>query len=65
MAKMDAVCRQETDGAPQIWFACMPGNEADFPMNDTFDTFAEQACCFLNMETNYRSSLSPFRDPAG
>jgi conjugation system TraG family ATPase len=28
-------------------------------MNDTFDTFAEQACCFLNLETNYRSSLSP------
>jgi conjugation system TraG family ATPase len=37
----------------------MPGNEADFPMNDTFDTFLEQACCFLNLETNYRSSLSP------
>ncbi|MGM9475257.1 TraG family conjugative transposon ATPase [Pedobacter sp. GSP4] len=60
MAKMDAVCRQETDGAPQVWFGCMPGNEGDFPMNDTFDTFAEQACCFLNMETSYRSSLSPF-----
>ncbi len=28
-------------------------------MNDTFDTFAEQAVCFLNMETGYRSSLSP------
>ncbi len=60
MAKMNAGCKQETDGAPQVWFACMPGNEGDFPMNDTFDTFAEQACCFLNMETSYRSSLSPF-----
>ncbi|MBB5439151.1 conjugation system TraG family ATPase [Pedobacter sp. AK017] len=60
MAKMDAVCKQETDGAPQVWYACMPGNEGDFPMNETFDTFAEQACCFLNMETSYRSSLSPF-----
>jgi conjugation system TraG family ATPase len=60
MASMDAVCKQETDGAAQIWFAGMPGNEADFPMNDTFDTFAEQATCFFNMETNYRSSLSPF-----
>ena len=27
-------------------------------MNDTFDTFAEPTCCFLNLETNYRSSLS-------
>ncbi len=60
MAAVDAVCKQETDGAPQVWFAGLPGNEADFPMNDTFDTFAEQAACFFNMETNYRSSLSPF-----
>lgn len=60
MAKMDAVCKQETDGAPQVWFAGVPGNEGDFPMNECFDTFAEQACCFLNLETAYRSSLSPF-----
>jgi len=60
MASMDAVCKEETDGAAQIWFAGMPGNAADFPMNDTFDTFAEQAACFFNMETNYRSSISPF-----
>jgi conjugation system TraG family ATPase len=60
MAQMDATAKQETDGAPQIWFAGMPGNEADFPMNDSFDTFIEQAACFFNMETNYRNSVSPF-----
>lgn len=59
LAQMDAVAKQETIGAPQIFWAGIPGNEADFPMNDTFDTFAEQATCFLNLETNYRSSLSP------
>lgn len=59
LAQMDAVARQETDGAPQIYWAGLPGNEADFPMNDTFDTFTEQATCFLNLETNYQSSLSP------
>lgn len=59
LAQMDATPKQETAGAPQIWWAGVPGNEADFPMNDTFDTFVEQACCFLNLETNYRSSLSP------
>jgi conjugation system TraG family ATPase len=59
LAQMDAVPKQELDGAPQIFWAGIPGNEADFPMNDTFDTFAEQACCFLNLETNYRSSVSP------
>lgn len=60
MAALDAVAKQETEGAAQIWFAGLPGNQADFPMNDTFDTFLEQATCFFNMETNYRSSLSPF-----
>ncbi|MDB4926585.1 TraG family conjugative transposon ATPase [Mucilaginibacter sp.] len=60
MAQMDATAKLETDGAPQIWFAGLPGNEADFPMNDTFDTFVEQAACFFNLETNYRDSISPF-----
>ncbi|MCX2479346.1 TraG family conjugative transposon ATPase [Pedobacter sp. MC2016-15] len=55
MAVMDAVCKEESDGAPQIWYAGMPGNEADFPMNDTFDTFVEQAACFLNIEGANRS----------
>ena len=59
LSQMDAVPKLESDGAPQIFWAGMPGNAADFPMNDTFDTFAEHATCFLNMETNYRSSTSP------
>ena len=60
MAQLDAVAKQETDGQAQIWWAGLPGNAADFPMNDTFDTFIEQATCFFNLETGYRSSLSPF-----
>ncbi len=59
LAQMDAVAKQETIGAPQIFWAGIPGNAADFPMNDSFDTFAEQAACFLNLETGYRSSISP------
>jgi len=59
LAQLDAQPKQETDGAPQIWWAGLPGNSGNFPMNDTFDTFAEQAACFFNLETNYRSSLSP------
>lgn len=58
-AQMDAVAKVETAGAPQIFWAGIPGNAADFPMNDTFDTFAEQATCFLNLETGYSTSLSP------
>lgn len=59
LARMDAACKQETSGAPQIFWAGIPGNAADFPMNETFDTFAEQASCFLNLETGFQSSLSP------
>lgn len=60
LAQMDAVAKIETTGAPQIFWAGIPGNEADFPINDTFDTFAEQATCFLNLETSYKDSISPF-----
>jgi conjugation system TraG family ATPase len=59
LVQMDAAAKQETVGAAQIYWAGIPGNAADFPMNDSFDTFVEQASCFLNMETGYRSSLSP------
>jgi conjugation system TraG family ATPase len=59
LAQMDAVAKLETFGAPQIYWAGIPGNEADFPMNDSFDTFTEQATCFFNLETGYRTSHSP------
>lgn len=59
LAQMDASTKIETIGAPQIYWAGIPGNAADFPVNDSFDCFAEQATCFFNLETNYRSSLSP------
>jgi len=55
LAGMDAAAKPETVGAPQLWWAAIPGNAGDFPMNDSFDTFAEQACCFLNQETNYKT----------
>jgi conjugation system TraG family ATPase len=60
LSKMDVRPRIETVGTPQIHWAGIPGNAADLPINETFLTFSQQACCFLNMETNYRSSVSPF-----
>jgi conjugation system TraG family ATPase len=59
LTQMDATPKLETEGAAQIYWAGIPGNAADFPMNDTFGTFSPQACCFFNLETNYRSSVSP------
>lgn len=60
MAAIDANAKRETDGQAQIWFSGIPGNAADFPMNDTFDTFLEQATCLFNMESHYRDSRSAF-----
>jgi conjugation system TraG family ATPase len=57
--QMDGSPKLETKGTRQIFWAGIPGNEADFPMNDCFDTFVEQAACFLNLESGSRSSISP------
>ena len=45
---------------PTLYWAAMPGNAADFPAEESFYTFIEQAVCLFTEETNYRSSLSPF-----
>jgi conjugation system TraG family ATPase len=60
MAGIGAVAHQETMGGPQLWWAAIPGNAGDLPENECFGTFLEQGCCFLAMETNYRSSGSSF-----
>jgi conjugation system TraG family ATPase len=59
LAQMDARAKQETVIAPQLFFAGIPGGAAYLPLHETFDTFAEQASCFFNMETSHRNSLSP------
>jgi len=58
LASMETVAKLETTGEAQIFWACMPGNEGDFPMNESFDTFIEQASCFLYWETNYQTASS-------
>ncbi|SJZ83762.1 TraG family conjugative transposon ATPase [Sediminibacterium ginsengisoli] len=59
-AKLGATARIETLGAPQLFWSGIPGNAGDLPVNETFLTFSGQACCLLNVETNYISSISPF-----
>lgn len=59
LAQLDARGKQETVIAPQLFFAGIPGAAAYLPMHDAFDTFAEQASCFLTQETNYQTSRSP------
>jgi conjugation system TraG family ATPase len=60
LALMECKPRHNTVDVPALYWAGIPGNEADFPAEESFYTFIEQALCFFNEETNYQSSLSPF-----
>ena len=60
LALMGCTPHHNTADVPVLFWAGIPGNEADFPAEESFHTFLEQALCLFNGETNYRSSLSPF-----
>lgn len=60
LALMEVKPRHNTVDTPTLFWAAIPGNEADFPSEESFYTFVEQALCFFVEETNYQSSLSPF-----
>ena len=60
LALMECKPRHNTVDVPTLFWAGIPGNEADFPAEESFYTFIEQAVCLFNEETNYRDSLSPF-----
>lgn len=60
LALMECKPRHNTVDTPTLFWAGIPGNEADFPAEESFYTFIEQAVCFFTQETNYKSSPSPF-----
>lgn len=59
IALMECKPRYNTVDVPTLFWAGIPGNAADFPSEESFYTFAEQALCFFTGETNSRNSLSP------
>jgi conjugation system TraG family ATPase len=60
LALMECKPRHNTVDTPTLFWAAIPGNAADFPAEESFYTFIEQALCFFVEETNYKSSPSPF-----
>ena len=60
LALMGCTPHHNTVDVPVLFWAAIPGDEADFPAEESFYTFLDQALCLFNEETNYRSSLSPF-----
>lgn len=55
-AQLDAVPKQETVCAPQLFYAGIPGNYADLPKDHVIETFVDQASCFVNSDTSYKSN---------
>ena len=53
---MDCKPRQNTVDIAALYWGGVPGNAGDFPSEETFYTFVEQAVCFWASETNYRST---------
>ena len=60
LAQMGCTPRHNTVDCPTLFWTGIPGNAADFPAEESFHTFLEQAVCLFTAETNYRSSPSPF-----
>ena len=60
LAMMECTPRHNTVDVPVLYWAGIPGNAGDFPAEESFHTFLEQAVCLFTEETNYRSSPSPF-----
>ena len=60
LALMGCVPHYNTIDTPVLYWSGIPGNAGDFPAEESFYTFLEQAVCLFASETNYRSSPSPF-----
>lgn len=60
LAQMGCKPRYNTVDAPTLYWAGIPGGEGDFPAEESFHTFIEQAACLFIGETNYASSPSSF-----
>lgn len=57
IAMMECKPRHNTVDAATLYWAAMPGNGADFPAEESFYTFIEQALCFWWKK---RTTAAPF-----
>lgn len=60
LALMECKPRHNTVDTPTLFWAAIPGGEADFPAEESFYTFIEQALCLFVGESTCHDSLSPF-----
>ena len=60
LALMECKPRHNTVDTPTLFWAAIPGGEADFPAEESFYTFIEQALCLFIGESTCHDLLSPF-----
>lgn len=60
LALMECKPRHNTVDTPTLFWAAIPGNAGDFPFEESYYTFIEQALCFFIGESCSKDSLSPF-----
>lgn len=58
MSKINCCTKTKTEKiVPQVFWGGIPGAASQYPKELTFLTFLEQACCFLNFDTNYKNMV--------
>lgn len=60
LANLDITAVHTLRLSPQMFWGGIPGASSVYPYEMTFLTALEQACCFINNETNYHTSKSGF-----
>ena len=58
LSQMGLLPKVESLGAPQIYWAGIPGNATALPSNETCTMFLEAALCLYNLESSPRSGAS-------
>lgn len=58
IAKMGCRIRHNTTDCPVLFWAGIPGNAGDFPREESYITFLENALCLFSGESSYRDTPS-------
>lgn len=59
LSKLGILPKTETFGAPQIFWAGIPGNASAIPSNDCFHCNLDQFLCLYNLEGSSKSGILP------
>ncbi|WP_057936229.1 TraG family conjugative transposon ATPase [Algoriphagus resistens] len=58
LSNLELIPKIETIGAPQLYWAGIPGNAAALPLNETCSLFLDAALCLYNLESSPKADLA-------